>query len=1041
MNKSKLLLLLCLLPLMLFGQKMTLRKGSQASKARIHPYTKLLSQGSAQANMRKNANFDKLLVILIDFPLESPDDLNTTGNGKFLLEPDPSYLYSIGSPPHNQEYFETNLEAMKYYYRAVSAESYQLNYDVYPKNKAAYTLPQPMSYYNPPGASSELFISRMEEYFKSAFEIADADDPVIDFGSYAHYMIIHAGSDWQHDIFGDTPSDIPSFFIRVGSGKEAVVDGGATRIYNACNVPSTISQDFAIDDSDVLAVHSGYGALNSVIAHEFGHSLGLVDLYNVANFRPMVGVFDIMDSGGSGILVDNLPDGGLVLVEGALPTMPGAFSRNLMFGDFYRSKGFLQEFPELDLFTPLSLQTITAKQTGPTYTPHTYRIPLNEKEYLLVENRSVDPDGDGGTAVFGALDGRVILHPTPFADTLNSVTYEYDYLLPSFQKADGSAVGGGILVWHINDEIIYDEGHSYSDGSWVNNFDSNTVNTDLLKRGVSIIEADGLDDLGSYYSRYWTGTPYEYFHARKPLLDVNGYFVNWTQDEWRPELSSSTVPQLLDSKGVAGFYSLRQIGNPARTMNFRLATGFFSNTQVENFGVPSMITTDVINSGFSSYDLPVIRGGRINLLSYQEDGWQDLMGDFYDALYSPSFPPQKTDNDADGFYELVKVTQNILRFLDFSDVALNTKLLTFPADITTTPLSLGNALFVNTNSCLYRLQNKEVDSFIDAVGIKRLAGFDNQLVILGESFVKILDASNLQIVTQLSLPEPFGSREPIIYANPDLSKVIVYLMADSGNLYRVVDGDLQRIFQNHSDKSPGQIAVAPLGDVSPVVFFGLGDLLYALKADGSLIQGFPLASPYPLSQTEFPMALTLQERDLLYFPTQTHGYLAVDSSASIVPEFSLSLNRDDKDDFLFYLADQNTLYWYYPDTTGRLYIHSLSGLSANPIRFAGYRNGGSGSVQTGFYDEALSSAELDLYIYPNPVKGSYFRLNLKNATGDSKLRIFDISGALVASHTITNAGNNPQDMELETKELSSGVYIISLENNGNFKRIKFAVEK
>ena len=86
-------------------------------------------------------------------------------------------------------------------------------------------------------------------------------------------------------------------------------------------------------------------------------------------------------------------------------------------------------------------------QNGNDLVPHTYKIPLNSKEYILVENRNVDPDGDEGTAVFGALDGRVILYPTPFEDiSPPPPTYEYDYLLPSFMKANGSAIGGGILV-------------------------------------------------------------------------------------------------------------------------------------------------------------------------------------------------------------------------------------------------------------------------------------------------------------------------------------------------------------------------------------------------------------------------------------------------------------------------------------------------------------------------------------------------------------------------------------------------------------------
>jgi hypothetical protein len=63
-------------------------------------------------------------VILVDF--QEDDDPMSTGNGKFMLEADPDYIYSIGAPPHNREYFETNLEAMRYYYRAVSANEYNL---------------------------------------------------------------------------------------------------------------------------------------------------------------------------------------------------------------------------------------------------------------------------------------------------------------------------------------------------------------------------------------------------------------------------------------------------------------------------------------------------------------------------------------------------------------------------------------------------------------------------------------------------------------------------------------------------------------------------------------------------------------------------------------------------------------------------------------------------------------------------------------------------------------------------------------------------
>lgn len=1037
-----LMVLTCLLATMLFSQKLQMHKYSDFVAPRLHPYTPLLRQTpTTPADFRKSASFERLLVILIDFQLESPNDPNTTGNGKFQLTPDPTYLYSVGAPPHNREYYEANLEAMKYYYRAVSAESYQLQYDVYPKNKAAYTLPHSMGYYNPVGASSSMFVARMEEYFKTSFELADSDDPEIDFGSYSHFMIIHAGSDWQHDVNGDTPSDIPSFFIRVSAGKEAVVDGGSVLISHASNVPATISQDFSVSTSNGQTVHSGYGALNAVIAHEFGHSLGFVDLYNVADFRPMVGSFDIMDSGGSGLMLGELPDSeDLFLIEGTLPTMPGAFSRQLVFGDFYKATGYMKELAQLPLFTTLNLHAVSSRQSGTAIVPQILKLPLNEKEYILVENRNVDPDGDGATALFGTLDSRVILYPAPLDPSLNNPTYEYDFMLPSFMKADGSFVGGGVMVWHVNESILYDEGVQYSDG-WVSNFDNNTVNTRYNRRGVRVIEADGLTDLGNDYSMYWTGTPYEYFHAKKPVLDVNGLFVSWSNTPWKPQLNATTKPGLLDSFGLAGLYGLSNISNPAKVMSLKISSGFFNTSKVFSFPMPSLIATEVINSGFSDFDLPVIGFGSINLLSNVNNDWQNIMGTYYDSMVTYDYPPQKAENNSDGYYELVVTNEKILRFLDFANIELTAHQIVFPDFISANPLVFGSSVFVATHTCLYKLQSFDIVNFIQLEGITRLAAWDNKIVALGRDFVAIIDASTMQVLHRVSLPETFGSKEPIVYQSPDKSINYVYLMSNSGNMYRYDMSVLDKVFTNHSTSLPGQIAMSKLGNNAPVLFFGIGKQLYAIKANGSFLAGFPMLATHNISATVSPMAMQLNGRDLLYFPLENRGYLAVDADAKVIPEFSLTWNKAPKQDFLYYHAPSGTLYWYYPDSEGKLFLHSLSGLTANPILYAGYRNAGSGNYVAAASEAALPNSELSAFIYPNPVKKPYFRVRISNAAGDSQIRIHDISGALVASKLAKGSANNPHDIEMDSSRLGAGVYILSIDNSGKQKRIKFAVEK
>ncbi|MBP7310340.1 MAG: T9SS type A sorting domain-containing protein [Candidatus Cloacimonetes bacterium] len=1025
------------------GQKLVLSKGVPPRPPKRHPYTKLLNQTPQRTSDAKDPNFHRLLVILVDFAEETIDDPFTTGNGKFQLEADPAYLYSIAAPPHNRQYFAANLEAMKYYYKAVSAESFQLSYDIYPQDKAAYSLPHSMGYYMDPNASSEQFLARMEEYFKTAFETADQDDPEIDFGSYAHYMIIHAGSDWQHDIMGDTPSDLPSFFIRAGSGKEAIVDEGNTLISHACNVPATISQDFYTDDSGDQVVHFGYGALNAVIAHEFGHSLGFVDLYNVQNYRPAVGVFDIMDSGGSGMLLDYLPNNELVAVEGILPTLPGPFSRELVFGDFYKQKGYTREFNDCDLQTELPLQAISAIPNYTNPVPHTYQINITPNEYLLIENRSVDPDGDGGTAVYTTLESRVVLYPTAADDSQNNPTYEYDYLLPSFQSANGAAIGGGMLIWKVNRDLIYTEGQTWDDGSWTSNYDNNTINTDPSRLGVQVIEADGLNDLGNYYSSYWTGSPYEYFHAHNPILNSDGSFVSWAQTEWRPAFDSGTTPRLEDSHGYASMFGLDAISNPQSTMSFMFSTPGFTNTQKFHLNQPYVIPTDIINTGFNDINIPLISTIHLNLLSLNDNTWEDLMGDYGYGYPRPVLKPQTVDNNADGYMEIVSVHDRTLLFHDYADAQQTQHLINFPAPITTVPLPLGNSVFVTTATNVYQIDNYEVSYCIDLAGAKKLAGWENQVLVLGTYFLSSLNALDLQHSNTITIPETCGIHEPIIYSNTaaaiDLS---IYIMADSGNIYRARgDAEPEKIFTNRDSGTPGQFGLGSFSQLSPVLFFGIGTRLYALNADGALLNGFPVDAPYEVSGSDSPLCITMNNQNLLYYPLDILGYLAVGEAGRIMPEYSWGRIANGGYDHLYYHAANQSLYWYYPDGKSHFYIHTLSNLTSNPLVYTGYRNNGSGYFAAPFFDHSLSDTSFNAYVYPNPVKSPSYKLRIENATGLTAMRIYDISGVLLATRQIPASTNNFSDLDLDASGLSSGTYILTLNNNGRQRRIKFAVQK
>ena len=1007
---------------------------------KIHPYTHLLKgpESSKQLQSKSN-NYEKLLVILVDFQEEDVDDPNTSGNGKFQLTPDPTYLYSVGAPPHDREYFETNLEAMKYYYRAVSAESYQLQYDVWPKNKPAYTLPQKMGYYNPPNASSTLFVSRMEEYFKTAFETADADDPAIDFGAYAHYMIIHAGSDWQHDSLGDTPSDIPSFFIRVGDGKQAIVDNGATEIFHACNVPSTISQDFKIEEHADGNLHTGYGALNAVLFHEFGHSLGLVDLYNVRNFYPMVGAFDIMDSGGAGLIMDILPGNGYVLLEGALPSLPGAFSRALLFEDYFRQQGFMKDIDEFQTNTPVSLAASSFKQAAGTI-PSIIKIPISKDEYYLIENRSIDPDGDGDTSVLGALDGRVILYPTPYGSPSNAPSYEYDYLLPSFITDSGRVEGGGILAWHVNERILYQEGKTDS-GVFRSNFDLNTVNTNVNRRGVRVLEADGLPDLGEMYSMYWTGTPYEYFHATKPSLDSLGFFVQWSTDAWRPVLSGNSKPTMLDSNGIGTYMALAEITNPAAIMQFKILPGLFDNAFSHDYSSTALQAAPIINTAYSNLSVPVYKTANMNLWSAFGNEWQDLMGSYDLPEFSFDYPLVSADSYNDGFSELIGVKGNGLYIMDFADSFLNSQSIVFPEPIVSIPIGANDALYVNSETTLYKIQNAEITDFTSLPGIKAMAICENTLFALQKNRLTIIDISDFVDQIHKNLPEEFGDYEPVIYKS-DGGEQHVFITANSGSVYSY-DGDaFRKIFSNGSVAKPTQLAVIETPQTAPLIFFGIDNKAYAISANGSLQSGFPVdLGASKVHSGRHCKALDLDNSQYLYLPMEEQGYLAIDLNARISIPNSLIYKHTGKQDYLYYDETNHRLLWYYPTASGMLHINSKTGFTENPILWQGFRNGNSGVNSGAWRNQQLSNTKLNAYVYPNPVQSRTFRLRMENANPKTIVSIFDISGVRIQKHLLDADSATVRELELDADRLSSGVYMISIQSGKQAKTIKFAVEK
>ncbi|MBM3263447.1 MAG: VCBS repeat-containing protein, partial [candidate division Zixibacteria bacterium] len=245
--------------------------------------------------------------------------------------------------------------------------------------------------------------------------------------------------------------DLQSGFLRIGDERPPIrVDGGATEIREMILMPETTSQDGNI------------GALNTTLAHEFGHQLGLPDLYSTFSFAPGVGVFDLMDLESGTVDVGEISQ---QIVSGALPTGLSAWSRIFL--------GWLtpQEI------TADSVVASLLASWHPSSGTRVLKIPIAPGEYFLLENRQTDLDGDG-TAFLNFKDG-IIVGPS---NANRQPTREYDYLLP----------GSGILIWHVDENVALGDFNRNGESNWA----ENAVQWDEFHRFLDLEEADGIQEIG-----------------------------------------------------------------------------------------------------------------------------------------------------------------------------------------------------------------------------------------------------------------------------------------------------------------------------------------------------------------------------------------------------------------------------------------------------------------------------------------------------------------------------------------------------------------
>lgn len=503
---------------------------------------------SALSNAALN---DSLRVCGIRVAFQEDDFASTTGNGKFLLESDgiDCDTYTLDPPPHDRGYFESQLAAVHSYFDAVSYGKFGINLEgshVYPAVvNESYTLSQPMNYYNPYN-EYDIQEKRLTELFRDAVTEAYTMDQ-INFSSYDLVVVFHAGigQDFSLPFLDPTPEDIPSTYVDQAMIQDHL--GVSSISFNGSEIEHGIllpeSQNHLLFDI-AQSMFSGvsepceyqYG-LTGTFALMIGFAVGLPPLWNIETGESGIGIFGLMDQGSNN-------------GRGIVPSPPTPWTR--MYAGW--------ESPTYaDFGTAIKLASRNENQL--------VHISINESEYFLIENRdNTVRDGislDSIRYLMGENSGAN--EYPPYIEVLQDSTgieKNENGVVISVPNYDIGLPASGLLIWHIDETIIYAGLNDYS------------VNSNLSRLGVDLEEADGAQDIG-FPSIFMFNDPTAGYFGDVWFKGNSQYeLANPGMEGMSPEFGPFTHPSTAANDGSSTFIRIGDISRASDTMSFTVSNSY-----------------------------------------------------------------------------------------------------------------------------------------------------------------------------------------------------------------------------------------------------------------------------------------------------------------------------------------------------------------------------------------------------------------------------------------------------------------------------------
>lgn len=995
------------------------------------------------------------------------------------VEAFPDYL------PHDKAFFERWMLHLADFYAEASHANYILSFNVF---DMVFNLSNTMSYYGADTADeSDIRVPQMLQ------ELIQMADPYVDFSEYDAIVVFHAGAGQESDI-GLLPNldpmrpgtiwstfitrrDLQAAFDPDNDNYQGIQTNDGTIIKEIVLVPEDEYQDYfpapPHPDAEVY-LFSLYG----VLAHQFGHQIGLPTL------------FDNYSANGASQGIGNwgLMGTGLWNANGNVPAQLSAWSRYYL--------GW--EIPQVITADAENL-TLDYFLFNGDFAQRLYKIPISAKEYFLVENRLQNPDNSMET-VYDSADSTlsetrpsftfVLIDPSdqdyypPPNAHIPSFNFmenrykgcEWDFFLPGLggpirpgeiMATDGS----GLLIWHIDENIIneyFDPGSEY-----------NYVNYDAAHKGVDLEEADGIQHLDTATIDYYKyGGPFDSFRAGN-----NDYFGKGTilvPNTATPDTSDYVeVTHLPTSASYYGGIQLEilDISTSGSQMHFSVKVDWKLDTGYTGINNLDACSIDFDGDGENEIFYPMPDG---SLYLWKDealmDSIQNLAGpieggyvwDGESLYFGVNYPSviiascvQLVKMNTDGQTPLLTMLDNYWH--------------------PTAPLmSVGNSLmagvinefsdeFPNSVWVIDKENGEITDNFYMTELLKsNLAWFDDKIYCVSKANpegVYHLNVLTPDVTSTDVYPLPIPSDSTIVAISiapispgSDGEVVIqtphsVYLTDLTGQIrpgYPIILPFYSNTQTTISDTdNNGTLDYLVSGENSFAVFD------YAGKNMLTNFAGFSTADSLNITSGVLAGDLDADGR-IEYIGAFSRNRLAVyEDNMRFKGGFPVSFSDRSRNMPFIHRASDGLVYAWLPTDNGKIFRAELSETALTGIDSLWYcRNGNlqrTSSRELDGSQNQYATTELfvpgETYLFPNPVRTIYEqKLTFQIMTSRDaavEVSVFDITGKKLYRKNVSCMAylRNRELVDFPVEDLSSGVYIAVLKSGDTVKRIKFAVEK